>query len=470
MNATLPLLGLIAILIYFFSLIGLSLYRARSATLNDYLIGSRNSTWWLITLGLLSESISGVTYVSVPGAVSQQQYGYMQIVFGYFFGYLTIAYVLLPLYYRLNLISIYGYLRERFGPVSQKTGACIFIASRTFGSAARLYLAVMVLHEFFFRDSAFSPILSFTIAMILIVAYTYKGGIKSIIWTDAFQAIFLLLGVFSVLAALLHTLPDSLAIVSHPQLFFWDPMPKNFFFKQFIGGMFITIALNGLDQNIMQKSLSCKNISEAQKNMVCFAFADVVVNFFFLALGALVQAAYLQFKMSGVAPDRLLPNLVFTQLGMIPALLFILGLVAAAFGSAGSVLPPLASSLELDLFPERWKNLIPVRVMHLVMATVLLGVIILIYQVHTESLIGVILRYAGYTYGPLLGLFAIGILTRWKLREKWVPLCALASCLVSAFLDKNSASLLGGYQIGIELILINALIFILLSMGIKQKL
>lgn len=458
---SLPALGLLAITAYFIALISLAFYRARSATIEDYLIGSRNSTWWLITLGMISDSVSGVTYISVPGMVSIQSYAYLQIVMGYFFGYLVIAFVLLPVYYRLNLISIYAYLGTRFGPASQKTASFLFIASRLFGSAGRLYLAVIVLHHFLF-EGQFSPAFTFFGAMALIILYTYKGGIKSLVWTEAFQSLFLIAGIGIIFFTLYHSVNAPLEAVLSPKIFFWDGMASNFFLKYFIGGMFITISLNGLDQNIMQINLSCKSLAEAKKNMIVFAFVILVVNAFFVSLGSLVLAYYRDHALPLVSADQLLPNLVFHQLGTIPVLFFILGLAAATFSSAGSILPALASSIEIDLLPKNLRQKIHIRALHVGVGLVILGIIYFLYLNKTESLIGVILRYAGYTYGPLLGLFALGIFTNFKTREKAVPLVAFVSIVSSAILDRHSSNWFSGYHIGIELILINAILFTLL--------
>lgn len=456
-----PWYGLIAVALYFIALIGLSQFRSRDASLNDYLIGGRNSTWWLISLGMLSDTMSGITYVSVPGAVATQQYGYMQIILGHLAGFFVVAFILLPIYYRSSMISIYSYLGDRFGPVTQKTGAFFFVASRIFGSAARLYIATMVLHHFFFAQT-FSPLLSFIFVMGLIVLYTYKGGIKSLVWTDAFQSMFLVLGILAIYHALWTDLPAPLETVMKPQLFFWDLMPTNFFFKQFIGGFVITVAMCGLDQNIMQKNLSCKNLKEAQTNIITFAFLMLAVNFIFVSLGALAFEYYSTHQLASVASDQMLPNLVFQHLGMIPGLFFILGLTAATFSSADSVLPSIASSIELDLLPKHLQEKFPVRLLHLLVATVLLLIIFIFYFAQTQSLITVVLKYSGYTYGPLLSLFMIGIFTKWNIIEKKTPLLAIVSIALTALLDQFSARWFGGYQIGVELLAINAVIYTLL--------
>jgi Na+/proline symporter len=464
-----PWYGLIAVVIYFVALIGMSQFRAKNASLDDYLTGGRNSTWWLITLGMISDTLSGITYVSVPGAVAQNQYSYLQIIFGHFLGWMGVAFILLPIYYRENLISIYAYLGDRFGPVTQKTGSFFFVASRLFGSAARLYIATLVLHHFFFSQIEISPIFSFITVMSLIVIYTYKGGIKSLVWTDAFQSLFLVAGILVVYFYLWADSSNPITTVLSPKIFFWDAMPSNYFFKQFIGGVFITFAMCGLDQNIMQKNISCKSLKEAQKNMVAFAFVMLAVNLIFVSLGALAIEYSANHSLESVASDKLLPLIVFQNLGAIPALFFVLGLTAATFSSADSVLPSIASSIELDLLSQSMRQRFPVRLLHLVVAILLLSIIIAFYLFNTQSLITVVLKYAGYTYGPLLGLFSIGIFTKIKLNEIWVPLVAILAIAATAILDQNSVRWFGGYQIGVELLAINGLIFCVFGLFIKQR-
>ncbi len=458
-----PIQCAIAMILYFGVLLGISRYRSRSATLSDYMIGSRNSIWWLVSLGMLSESISAVTYLSVPGSVTTQQYGYLQVVMGYIVGYLFIAYVLIPLYYRHKIISIYSYLGDRFGSTARKTGASIFILSRLFGTSARLYLALIILHNLLIPAGTISPVISFTVAMALIVAYTYKGGIKSIIWTDAFQSIMLLLGIFAVISTVWGLLPNPLEVALKPQMFFWDPLQKNFFFKQFFGGMCLTVAMNGLDQNVMQKSLSCKNGSEAKKNMVWLSVTDSLANGVIVVMGALALEVYRKYQYTLGASDHLVSDLVFQHLSPMVSVFFVLGITGAAFGSGGSVLPPLASSIELDLLPKRWQNRMPVRALHVLVAILMLEIITLLYHFQSDSMINVIYKFAGFTYGPLLGLFLIGIFTKWKLRDRWIPVTAILSCLITALLDRNCVAWFSGYQFGFELIAVNALTFIGLS-------
>ena len=464
-----PLHAFFALSLYFITLLGLSYYRSRSATLSDYLIGSRNSTWWLITLGMISDSVSGVTYVSVPGAVSSQQYAYLQVVIGYFLGYLVITFVLLPLYYQKNLISIYAYLGERFGPRAQKTGSLFFIASRTFGSAARLFISVMILHQFLLAPFSLSPIFSFALALTLIVLYTYKGGIKSLVWTEAYQSVILLLAISALVYLLWQQSDHAYEIITKPQVFFTDPLKPNFFLKQILGGMLITSAMNGLDQNIMQLNLSCKKLWDAQKNMLTLAFVMLGVNFIFMVLGSLTQNYYSTHHLTVPAPDQAVSQLVLQHLGALPSLLFIVGLAAATFSSAGTILPSIASSIEIDLLPIHLQKKYPVRFFHLLAAVLIFILMVGIYFSNTKSLIDIVLRCSGYTYGPLLGLYGIGIFTGLKLIEKRIPLLCISAIVITALLDLFSAKLFNGYHLGVELIALNALLFILLAVSFAKK-
>ncbi len=471
-----PGLGLAALLAYFVSLLILAFYRARSATLSDYYIGSHDSTWWLITLGMISDSVSGVTFVSVPGSVFSQEYSYFQIVLGYFLGYLVITTVLLPLYYRRNLISIYSYLGERFGVPAQKTASLLFIASRTFGSAARLYISVMILHQCLLGGLGLSPTVSFALAMALIVLYTYKGGIKSLVWTEAYQSVILLGSVLFLFVALWKFSPDPMKAITAPRIFSWDPIKPDFFLKSLFGGMLITSSMNGLDQNIMQMNLSCRSLKEAQKNMFTLAFVMVAVNFVFMALGALTREAYATGNLviptlpgGGVAADQVLPALALGSLGTGAAMMFLIGLSAATFSSAGTILPAIASSIEIDLLPERLKDRIPVRLIHVLAAVVILLLILVIHALETRSLIDLVLRCSGYTYGPLIGLYGIGIFTAWRLESGRVPALCLGAIALTAILDLNSASWFSGYRLGVELIAVNAMLFLTLALAFGKK-
>jgi SSS family solute:Na+ symporter len=480
MNSTemfqLPYYGIFAMTFYFIILLAISFYRARSATLSDYYIGSHNSTWWMITLGMISDSVSGVTFVSIPGAVLSQEYSYFQIVLGYFLGYLIITNVLLPLYYRRNLISIYSYLGDRFGAMAQKSASILFISSRTFGSAARLYISVMILHGFLAADFGIHPAFTFAFSMAMIALYTYKGGIKSLVWTEAYQSVILLLSVIILLGVLMVHVSDPIGIVLKPAIFNTDPLKPNFFLKSLIGGMLITCSMNGLDQNIMQMNLSCRSLADAKKNMFTLAFVMVAVNFVFLALGALLGEYYQErglpiplLPSGSIASDQVLPFLALHHLGKFTAVAFIFGLSAATFSSAGTILPAIASSIEIDLLPKRLQKKIPVRLVHALAAVLIFFLILWIHSMKTTSIIDLVLRCSGYTYGPLIALYGLGIFTRFKLKHQWVPLWCILAIGFTAFLDFNSESLLGGYRMGVELIAINALFFLIFSISFGRE-
>jgi len=383
--------------------------------------------------------------------------------------------VLLPIYYKEKLISIYSYLGHRFGLHAQKTASVLFIASRTFGSAARLYISVMILHQCIFSGFGMSPGSSFTLAVALIVLYTYKGGIKSLVWTEAYQSVILLASVGVLFFVLWNQIPAPLESILEPKIFFTDPAKPNFFLKSIFGGMLITSAMNGLDQNIMQMNLSCRSLKDAQKNMFTLAFVMVAVNFVFVALGALIRAYYISHPIAlplngsgSIALDQTLSTLTLHHLGGIPALFFIVGLSAATFSSAGTILPAIASSIEIDLFPARLRNRIPVRLIHALAAVLILGLIFVIHEMGTKSLIDLVLRCSGYTYGPLIGLFGIGIFSKVNLKHHHVPyLCAL-SIGTTAWIDFSSERWWGGYKLGVELIAINAMIFILAALVFSQ--
>ena len=466
-----PGLGLAALSAYLLSLLALAFYRSRSATLSDYYIGNHDSTWWLITLGMISDSVSGVTFVSVPGSVFTQGYSYFQIVLGYFVGYLVITTLLLPLYYRRNLISIYSYLGERFGSAAQKSASVLFIASRTFGSAARLYISVMILHGCLLGALGLNPVVSFVLAMSLIVLYTYKGGIKSLVWTEAYQSVILLGAIAVLFGVLWKQSPEPWAAILEPRIFTWDPLKPDYFLKAIFGGMLITSSMNGLDQNIMQMNLSCKSVREAQKNMFTLAFVMVAVNFVFLALGALTQDAYARMGIplprradGGLAGDQTLPGLALGPLGDAAAMMFLIGLSAATFSSAGTILPAIASSIEIDLLPERLRDRIPVRLIHGLAAIAILLLILLIHALQMRSLIDLVLRCSGYTYGPLIGLYGMGIFSEVRLHSGRIPwICAIAIAC-TALLDLQSAAWFRGYKLGVELIAINAIFFLALAL------
>lgn len=478
----LVLIGVIAA--YFFTLVGISWWKGKNADEESYFLGNRSSPWYLVAFGMIGDSLSGVTFVSVPGEVGVKHFYYLQIVLGYMAGYFVIAKVLLPLYYKLQLTSIYAYLGSRFGPISQSTGSFYFLLSRTIGAAFRLFISAGVLHLFVFGPLGVPFALSVTIIIILILLYTLKGGIKSLVWTDTFQSLFLLMGVVLTAGSILSHMNWSLAEgiqqisqSSYAHVFDWEPIHKTYFPKQFLSGMFIAIAMTGLDQNMMQKNLSVRTLPDAQKNVLWFSVIVLVVNVIFVSLGALM---YLYASAKGIAiptrTDELLPLLALDHLGTFAAIVFLLGIIAATFSSADSVLTTLTTSLYIDILhldkrpdmtsarKEQLRNFI-----HAGFAFVLLGVILIFRAINNDAVISGIFTAAGYTYGPLLGLFAFGIYSKHAINDKLAPLVCIAAPLLSFLLASNSAKLFGGYQIGFELLLINGLLTMLGLWLIKRK-
>lgn len=467
-----PVVLILIILSYFLFLLGISWWKGRNANDDAYFLGNKSSPWYLVAFGMIGDSLSGVTFVSVPGEVGVKQFYYIQIVLGYMAGYFVIAKVLLPLYYKLNLTSIYSYLGSRFGNQSQGTGSFYFLLSRTIGAAFRLFISAGVLHLFVFGPLGVPYILSVSIIILLIFIYTVKGGIKSLVYTDTFQSLFLLLGVVLTAASILNGMDWSLAEgvhhiaeSSYSKVFDWVPNNKTFFPKQFLSGMFIAIAMTGLDQNMMQKNLSVHTLKDAQKNVLWFSVIVLVVNIIFVSLGALMYL-YAEAKGIGIPSrtDELLPMLALEYLGAFAAIVFLLGIIAATFSSADSVLTTLTTSLYIDVLhldendkmsAERKKNLR--NTIHIGFALILLAVIIIFKAINNDAVITGIFVAAGYTYGPLIGLFAFGIYTKYKVYDKLVPLICIIAPALSFVLSTYSKQLFGGYEIGFELLLINGL-------------
>jgi SSS family transporter len=468
-----PVLILTCIASYFGFLLLIAWFTSRNATNASYFLGNKTSPWLAVAFGLIGDSLSGVTFISVPGQVGPAKFSYLPIVFGYALGYLVIAQILLPLYYRLNLTSIYSYLRGRFGPFSQKSGSLFFLLSRTTGAAARLYLAANVLQFFVFDRWNIPFWLTVAATIVLILVYTLKGGIKTLVWTDTFQSTFLLLGVILSITAIARELNlgffDMIQAVQkseHSQIFFWDWQDRKYFWKQFFSGAFIAIVMTGLDQNMMQKNLSCRSLKDAQKNFYWFTVVIVLVNLLFLSLGALL---YHYAKVKGIEipknTDQLFPLLALQHLGAFAGIVFMVGLTAATFSSADSVLTTLTTSfcidvLEIEQKPgwteERTASLR--RMVHFGFAVVLLLVILAFKALNNQAVITAVLTLASYTYGPLLGLFAFGLFSEKRVRDKWVPVICLLSPALCYLLNAQSATWFSGYQFGFELLIFNGLI------------
>ncbi|MBD81200.1 MAG: sodium:solute symporter [Crocinitomicaceae bacterium] len=439
-----------------------------------FFTGNRQSPWYIVAFGMIGTSLSGVTFISVPGWVESSQFAYLQMVLGYLLGYLVVGLVLMPLYYRLKLTSIYTYLLDRFGMKSYKTGAWYFLISRIIGASFRLYLVAIVFQFAIFDqldiDFPFSATVLLTI--VLIWVYSYKGGIKTIVWTDTLQTLFMLLAVGITIAVIgrnmdlnFSGLVSSIGESQYSQIFFVDDWRDGkFFLKQFLTGAFITIAMTGLDQDMMQKNLTCKNIGEAKKNMFWFSITLVFVNLFFLSLGALL---YMFANSNGIAlpekADYLYPILAVNgYLGPIVAILFILGLIAAAYSSADSALTALTTSFCVDILgferreipnSQRTRKLV-----HLSLSAVLLIVIVVFEAINNDSVIKELFVAAGYTYGPLLGLFSFGMFTKYQVKDRMVPMICILAPIICYFIKDNSVEWFNGYQVGFELLIFNGLL------------
>ncbi|MEJ7646063.1 MAG: sodium:solute symporter [Chryseolinea sp.] len=466
-----PLLVASILVVYFAALIGISIVTSRGADTNTFFTANRQSPWYLVAFGMIGSSLSGVTFISVPGNVGKIGFGYFQVVLGYLVGYWVIMGVLMPLYYRLNLISIYTFLEQRFSFWSYKTGAFFFLISRTIGSSLRLYLAATVLQLFLFDAWNVPFIVTVATTIVLIWIYTYKGGVKTIVWTDSFQTIFLIsavcVAVWEITQKLGMSVPEMISAVKGSQygrmFYFDDPNSTVYFWKQFIGGAFIAITMTGMDQEIMQKNLTCKSIGEAQKNMFWFSLIMATVNLLFLTLGALLYLYSTSFNLPiPAATDELFPRLAFNELGLLVGVFFLLGIIASSYASADSALAGLTTSFCIDFLnfkdkPEPQKKR-EKFIVHIGFSLLFLIIIVIFREINEKSVIDAVLTIAGYTYGPLLGLFTFGIFTTYRVRDKLVPAICVIAPLLSYILSANSEAWFGGYKIGLEILVINGMI------------
>jgi Na+/proline symporter len=481
---------LTCVIVYSILLFAVTWFTSRGATNESFFVGNRSSKWYLVAYGMIGASLSGVTFISVPGAVGSAQFGYLQLVLGYMIGYLVIAYVLLPLYYRLNLTSIYSYLQQRFGNYSYKTGAFFFILSRTIGAAFRLYIVVNVLQVFVFDALGVPFYATVAIFIALIMLYTYQGGVKTIVYTDTLQTTFMLLSlVLSVIfiskqlnlnvSEAYHKIVNS----QYSQVIFSDWKLKSFFPKQFFGGMFIAIAMTGLDQEMMQKNISCKTLGDAQKNVLTFSFVLLIVNILFLVLGALMYiyvnespAALLFHNSSKIISDNVFPTIALNYLGTFSAVFFIIGLISAAYPSADGALTALTSVFCIDFLglkeneikSEQEKIKIRYRV-HFTFAFILLLVIVIFKLINDDAVINGLFTVAGYTYGPLLGLYSFGLFTKKMLTDRLVPFVCVLSPIMCYILNRFSQAWFGGYVFGNELIIVNGSITFIGLLMISKK-
>ena len=466
---------------YFILLISISWITSRNAKSTDFYTANRESKWYLVAFGMIGASLSGVTFISVPGEVANSNFYYFQVVLGYLIGYFFIAKVLLPLYYRLNLVSIYTYLEQRFGFWSYKSGAFFFLISRIIGASFRLFLVAGVLQIAFFDAYNLPFWVSVLTTIVLIWLYTFRGGIKTIVWTDTLQTAFMLVAVvvsiFFIKNELSWTwteLTSSIFQDERSTIFNWDWQSGRNFFKQFFSGAFIAIVMTGLDQDMMQKNLTCRNIGEAQKNVFWFCVILVIVNFMFLSLGVLL---YQYAEIGGIVlPDRsdnLFPMLAVNNFSTIGTITFLLGITAAAYSSADSALTALTTSFCVDFLgfkKENYDEKKKIRIgVHFGFSIILFIVILIFQAINDQSVINSIFIAAGYTYGPLLGLFTFGIFSKWDVKDNLVPIVCIASPLLSYVINLNSEALLGGYKFGFEILILNGLIMFLGLLLIRQK-
>ncbi|MCK9159435.1 MAG: sodium:solute symporter [Bacteroidaceae bacterium] len=460
---------LITIVCYFTTLLIIARITSKKSKSNAaFFKGENKSPWFVVAFGMIGASISGVTFVSVPGMVRQFDMTYMQAVFGFFFGYLAVALILLPLYYRLHLTSIYEYLNTRFGPHTYKTGSFFFLLSRMLGTAVKLYLICQILYTFVFRgmNIPFWVIAVGSVALVWI--YTHKSGIKTIVWTDALQTFCIVITLICIIFITIHQLDLSFTGIvqtisedSHSRIFVFDDWAsRQNFFKQFFSGIFIVIVMTGLDQDMMQKNLSCRNLKEAQKNMYCYGFAFIPLNFLFLCLGILLLVLAQKTGMTlPVVSDNILPMFAANgYLGETVLVLFTIGVIAAAFSNSDSALTAMTTSVCVDLLHigkdteeiARHKRL----KVHILLSILLAGFICLVNMLNSKSVIDAIYIIASYTYGPLLGMFAFGLFTHRTTKDKWVPAIAVVSPIFCYFISLLFR-LWWGYQFGYELLMLN---------------
>lgn len=484
-------------------LLGVAWYTSRNSNNDTFFIGNRSSNWMLVAFGMVGTSLSGVTFVSVPGTVGIGGFGYFQVVIGYFLGYFVVAFILLPLYYRMNLTSIYTYLLQRFGAASYKTGALFFIISRTLGATGRLYLVINVL-QIFILDAMHVPFwLTTLIILLMIILYTFEGGVRTIVFTDTLQTSFMLIGLIVCVIYIMFSLNlnfgatwNQLKLNNYLTMLNTDYKSGGFFLKSIIGGAFITIGMTGLDQEMMQKNISVKNLWDSQKNMMTLSFLQAVVVFIFLVLGGLLYifamskgGSYQQVMVNGrqqvqflldgrnIIGDNIFPEIAFNYLPPIIGVIFILGLISALFPSADGALTALTSSFCIDILglkrKEGWaenrKKTTRITV-HMVFAAIFFLCVMVFKMIDNKSIIDIILKIAGYTYGPLLGLFSFGIFTKRTLPDRpTVTLICLLAPAICYVVSENSAKWFNGFQIGVELLILNGLLTFLGLLAISKE-
>jgi len=477
-----PYQVLILIAAYFLILISISYFTGRGGSNAEFFKANKQAPWYLVAFGMIGASLSGITFISIPGTVETDSFSYFQVVLGYTIGYAVIGQVLLPLYYRMNLTSIYAYLDSRFGNSSYKTGASFFLLSRVVGASFRLFLVANVLQLIVFDAMGVPYYATVTITILLIWLYTFKSGIKTIIWTDTLQTFFMLLAlgitiyyISEDLGFNLSNLFGYLAESEHSQIFFFeDWKSKDHFVKQFLSGAFIAIVMTGLDQDMMQKNLTCRSLKDAQKNMFWFTIVLVFVNFLFLALGVLLTD-YADINGINEAKDDLFPAIATSgDLGLAVAIFFILGLIAAAYSSADSALTALTTSFSIDILDieKKYDEKKQVRLrkqIHVAISILLILVMLAFkYAIADKSVINKLFQFAGYTYGPLLGLYAFGLFTKWNVKDKLVPIVAIAAPVLSYIISLNSLKWFG-FEFGFFILILNGLLTFLGLILLRRK-
>lgn len=482
-----PIYILLLIVIYFTLLLIVSYLTSKNSSNDTFFNANKKSAWYVVAFGMIGASLSGVTFISVPGWVQSSQFSYMQIVLGYLAGYFVIAYVLIPVYYKLQVTSIYEFLKYRFGNSAHKTGAVIFFISRVLGASFRLFLVATVLQYFIFDTWGIPFEFTVIFSILLIWLYTFRGGIKTVIWTDTLQTVFMLFALIATIIIIIHKLDWSFCELFNSSefkhyskvLFFDDFNNSKHFVKSFLGGMFIAISMTGLDQDMMQKNLTCKNTKESQWNVITLGIILIFVNFIFLTLGALLFIYAEKFGISipvvdgSVKTDLLFPEIAINgRIGISIGIFFVLGLIAAAYSSADGALTALTTSYCIDFLDientPKTKQVKLRKTVHISISILLIIVIIIFRYVLKENVISSLLQVASYTYGPLLGLFAFGIFTKHKIYDQYVWIIAIISVILSYFLNLYATQLFNGYQFGYELLIING-IFTFIGLYLLKK-
>lgn len=478
---------LATIAFYFVLLFIISWITGRKTDNAGFFTGNRKSPWYMVAVAMIGASISGVTFISVPGAVLAGGYSYMQMVLGFFVGSIIVALVLIPMFYKMNLMSIYGYLENRFGLASYRTGAWFFFVSKMLGASVRFFVVCVVLQTLVFEPLHMPFTLNVILTVALIWLYSFQGGVKSLIWTDSLKTFCLVVSVVSCIIFIGKSLGLGIfempsAVAAHPtsQIFFFEDFNDGrYFWKQFIAGVFMVIATTGLDQDLMQRTLSCKNFRESQKNMIVSSFVQIFVIGLFLVLGTLLYmyaGDNLPMKDGKVVGDALFGEIAWSEgFPVFIGIIFIIGLIAAAYSAAGSALTALTTSFTVDILKATEKQsdkdlTLTRKLVHIIMSLLMVLVIVVFYELNDDSAINAVYSLAAYTYGPILGMFVFGLATKKAVNDRWVPVVCVLSPVICYILQSNSEAWFNGYQISFELLIINALVTVLgLCLLIKRK-